>query len=163
MLPLRPVWVIMSPCPQSLPSKFSLCTATRDTFLKQMSALVTSLLKSSSYFQKTTGQALSFKTFQIAQQTTSLCVLGSGSNYLTCILTPLYQLPCKCKMGSALLSLSVPPPPPFLPLKQNSTCNTFTNVENRAMCFVIFLALFHTTRQSFLLFKLDEIIVIQKL
>lgn len=53
---------------------------------------------------------------------------------------------------------------PFLPLfEANYTCNTFTNVKNRAMCFMIVLALLHTIRQPFLLFELDEITMIHKL
>lgn len=88
-----PAWMIMSPCLQPFPSHFSLCIATRDTFLKQRSALVTSLQKPSNLLPKdhrTFGRtrALSLKTFQIAQQATSFCVLDSGLNYLTCILTP---------------------------------------------------------------------------
>ena len=46
---------IMLPCLWPLPSQVSLYIATRDTLQKQMYALVTPLLKSPSYFQKTTG------------------------------------------------------------------------------------------------------------
>lgn len=52
---LSPARVAMtSPC---------LYTAARDALQKQMYALVTPLWKSPSYFQKTTGQTLSFKNF----------------------------------------------------------------------------------------------------
>lgn len=48
-------------------------------------------------------------------------------------------------------------------LIQNCPFNTFRNVKKHSYVFVNLLALIHTTNQSFLLFKLDEIIMIHKL
>lgn len=88
--------------------------------------------------------------------------------------SPSSPFPCAIHQYSQGSSLSSPPSPSVfrslfpwvsfsLFLKQNYTCNTFTKVKNRAMCFVISLAVLHTTRQSFLLFRLDDIITIHKL